>query len=83
VSLMVGFAANLILAQRAFAAPESLARLAPVAGEKYRPVFGVLLVLGPEPPRINERRFSRASILRRMAIASSKASTDMVMGNSV
>jgi hypothetical protein len=64
------------LAQRALAAAESLAR---VAGEKYRPRAGRVVVLADAPPRIEERRFSRLSICRRIEIASSRVLTDVSM----
>jgi len=61
------------LAQRAFAAAASLARVA--ADMRRRPprVEGP----GEEPPRIDERRFSKASICRRIEMASCKALVDV------
>jgi hypothetical protein len=68
----------LCLAQRALAAAASFAR---VVGEKKRPASGrAAVVLGDAPPRIEERRFSRLSICRRIEIASSRALTDVSMG---
>jgi hypothetical protein len=63
-----------ILAQRALAAAASLARVA--AGIGRRPP---LAVAEPalEPARIEERRFCRVSICRRIETASCKASTDI------
>ena len=63
------------LAQRAFAAAASLARVA--ADMRRRPprVEGA----GEEPPRIDERRFSKASICRRIEMASCKALVDVSM----
>jgi hypothetical protein len=63
------------LAQRAFAAAANLARVA--ADMRRRPprVEGP----GEEPPRIDERRFSKASICRRIEMASCKALVDVSM----
>src|SRR5438093_10362545 len=60
-------------AQRALAAAASLARVA--ADIRRRPPRVAGLAGGP--PRIEERRFSRVSICRRIETASCKASTDI------
>jgi hypothetical protein len=63
-----------ILAQRALAAVASLARVA--AGIGWRPPLAVAEV-AREPARIEERRFCRVSICRRIETASCRASTDI------
>src|SRR6266540_6458656 len=72
----VGFAFvwPFILAQRALAAAASLARVA--AGIGRRSPLAVA-ELAREPARIEERRFCRVSICRRIETASCKASTDI------
>jgi hypothetical protein len=72
----VAFVWPLILAHRALAAAASLARVAAGIGRRT-----ALLVAGRarEPARIEERRFCRVSICRRIETASCKASTDMSM----
>ncbi len=63
------------VAHRALAAAASLARVA--ADIRRRPLR--LEELGAEPPKIEERRFSRVSICRRIEMASCKALTDVSM----
>jgi hypothetical protein len=72
----VAFVCPFILAQRALAAAASLARVA--AGIERRPPLAVA-ELAREPPRIEERRFCRVSICRRIETASCKASIDISM----
>ena len=61
------------LAQRALAAAASLARVA--ADIRRRPPR--VATLAGAPPRIEERRFSKVSICRRIETASCKATTDI------
>ena len=70
----VAFVWPFILAQRALAAAASLARVA--AGIGRRPPLAAA-GLTREPARIEERRFCRVSICRRIETASCKASTDI------
>ena len=70
----VAFVWPFILAQRALAAAASLARVA--AGIGRRPPFAVA-ELAREPDRIEERRFCRVSICRRIETASCRVSTDI------
>ena len=72
----VVFFCPFFLAQRALAAAASLARVA--AGIRRRPA-PPLTALAGEPDRIEERRFCRVSICRRIETASCRASTDMSM----
>jgi hypothetical protein len=70
----VAFVRAFILAQRALAAAASLARVA--AGIGWRRPLAVA-ELAREPARIEERRFCRVSICRRIETASCRASTDI------
>jgi hypothetical protein len=70
----VAFVRAFILAQRALAAAASLARVA--AGIGWRPPLAVAEA-AREPARIEERRFCRVSICRRIETASCRASTDI------
>jgi hypothetical protein len=76
----VAFFRPFILAQRALAAAASLARVAAGIGRRT-----ALLVAGRagEPARIEERRFCRVSICRRIETASCKASTDISMSSPI
>ena len=71
----VVFVPAFCLAQRAFAAAASLARVA--ADIRRRPPRAEELV--GEAPRIEDRRFSKASICRRIEMASCKALVDVSM----
>ncbi|SRR6266487_139034 len=65
------------LAQRALAAAASLARVA--ADIRRRPPRVTGPVGAPLTPKIDERRFSRASIFRRIEMASCKVLVDISM----
>ena len=77
--VVVVFVPAFCLAQRAFAAAASLARVA--ADIRRRPPR--VEELGAEAPRIEERRFSKASICRRIEMASCKALTDVSMSGHI
>jgi len=74
-AVVVVFLPAFCLAQRALAAAASLARVA--ADIRRRPPR--VAAPGVEVPRIEERRFSKASICRRIEMASCKALADVSM----
>ena len=73
--VVVVFLPAFCFAQRALAAAASLARVA--ADIRRRPPRAK--ELGEEAPRIEERRFSKESICRRIEMASCKALADVSM----
>ena len=74
-AVVVVFLPAFCLAQRALAAAASLARVA--ADIRRRPPRAEELM--GEAPRIEDRRFSKASICRRIEMASCKALVDVSM----
>ena len=74
-AVVVVFLPAFCFAQRALAAAASLARVA--ADIRRRPPR--VAAPGVEVPRIEERRFSKASICRRIEMASCKALADVSM----